>query len=127
MSLYPLTNVQVEGEKALAAEDYKTSRAIGKVRIGRAFLYFRLGLRTYYLPYKEVRRCFRRVEMVPAKMCCGKGEMADEKLVICTTDGELAQVELPDTRAARILMEELRVRIPDAEFSCPKEKTGEDA
>lgn len=125
MRLYPFAKAQSAG--TLAEEDYKTARAIGKIRMGKSFLYFRSGVKTYYLPYEEVQRCFRRVEMVPAKLCCGRGELADEKLVICTSGGELAQVELPDTRAARILMEELRVRIPDAEFSCPKETTGEDA
>ncbi len=73
----------------------------------------------YYIPYRDVRRCFRRVELIPAKMCCGKGSFELENLVVCGEAGELIQVQLPGTKAAKLLMEELQERIPEAEFGKP--------
>jgi hypothetical protein len=56
---------------------------------------------------------------VPAKLCCGKGDLEVENLVICGDKGELAQIQLPGTRAAKVLMEELENLIPEAEFGRP--------
>ena len=42
-------------------EDYAVARQIGTVRVGRSVLFFRAGLKTYYIPYEAVRSCFRRV------------------------------------------------------------------
>ena len=57
-------------------------------------------------------RVFRRVMLVQTKMCCGKGNLEVENLVICTEKGEIAQVQLPGTRAGVILLEEVAKRAP---------------
>lgn len=117
MKFYPLAAASAE-DGALSSE-YKTAREIGRVRLGELHLFCRAGLKTYYIPYRDVRRCFRRVQLVAAKMCCGRGDLEIENLVVCGDAGELIQVQLPGTRAARILMEELEARIPEAEFGKP--------
>lgn len=118
MKFYPLT-VENRHPDALAAE-YKAAREIGRVRLGELHLFLRSGWKTYYIPYRDVRRCFRRVQLIPAKMCCGKGDLAIENLVICGEgDAELFQAQLPGARAAGILMDELEARIPEAEFGKP--------
>lgn len=120
MKFYPLT---VEKDTGGLAADYKSAREIGVVRLGEEHLYFRRARKVYYIPYSEIRRAFRRVMLVPAKMCCGKGELHVESLVVCSEEKELAQIQLPGTRAARGLMEELKKRIPDADFTAkPAEK-----
>lgn len=101
------------------ASEYKVARQIGRVSLGELRLFFRAGLKTYFIPYRDVRRCFRRVELIPAKMCCGRGDFEVENLVVCGDTGELAQIQLPGTKAAKILMEELQRRIPEAEFGKP--------
>ena len=68
---------------------------------------------------------FRRVMEVPAKMCCGKGNFAIENLVLCDNEKELAVIQLPGTKAARLLMEELKEKIPGAVFSAPSAKESE--
>lgn len=115
MKFCPLTNEEPDKE-ALAA-DYKTATEIGVVRLGRVHLYFRRARKVYYIPYSQIRRAFRRVMLVPAKLCCGRGELQVENLVICSDQGELAQIGLPGTRAAKGLMEELKKRIPDGDFT----------
>ncbi len=119
MKFYPFTS-SAEDEAALASE-YKAAREIGKVRMGELRLFVRVGFKTYYIPYKDVRRCFRRVQLIPAKMCCGRGDFEVENLVVCGETGELCQVQLPGTKAAKILMAELEERIPEAEFGKPAE------
>ena len=118
MRFYPLTGTQEE-ESQLSSE-YKAAREIGKIRLGELRLYFKSGLKTYYIPYRDVTRLFRRVLEVPAKLCCGKGDFEIENLVICGEgDRELAQIQLPGKKAAQILMKELEQLVPEAEFGRP--------
>ena len=120
MRYYPMTGASVEDSQL--DSEYKTAREIGKVRLGELRLYFRSGLKTYYIPYHDIHRLFRRVLAVPAKLCCGKGDFEIENLVICgPQDQELAQVQLPGKKAAQILMKELQERVPEAEFGRPPE------
>ena len=121
MKFHPLTTV-VNDNSALESE-YKAAREIGTLRLGELRLYFRSKRKVYYIPYKDIRRCFRRVMLIPAKMCCGKGDFEIENLVVCGEEGELAQIQLPGTRAAKILMEDLEKLIPEAEFGKPESKT----
>ncbi|MBR2716677.1 MAG: hypothetical protein IKD79_02930, partial [Oscillospiraceae bacterium] len=112
MKFYPLASAA--GDPGELESEYRSAREIGRVRLGELRLYCRAGMKHYYIPYREVRRCFRRVELIPAKMCCGKGDFEVENLVICGDAGELIQVQLPGSKAAKILLEELKLRIPEA-------------
>jgi len=102
-------------------KEFKSGREIGIIRLGESCLFFRRHLKTFYIPYADIDRCFRRVLEVPMKMCCGKGEFQIEHLVICSAQKEVAQIQLPGTKAARILMEELKTKAPGAHFSSMKE------
>ena len=102
-------------------EEYRAAHAVGVFRVGADHLFFRAGLKYYAIPCAAVTRFFRRVQQVPAKMCCGKGNFQIESLVLCgrAADGseaELAQIQLPGVKAAKLLMEELKEKLPDAEF-----------
>ena len=100
--------------------EYKTAREIGKVRMGELHLFVKSGLKTFFIAYHDVYRLFRRVELVPAKMCCGQGNFEIENLVVCGEgDKELAQVQLPGKKAAQVLMKELEERVPEAKFGRP--------
>lgn len=112
MKYVPL-KTEAKETKGLAAE-YDEGREIGVVRLGREHLFFRRRWRIYYIAYDEIARCFRRVVAVQAKMCCGKGELQMEYLVVCDEEKELAVIQLPGTRAAEALMEEMISRTPNA-------------
>lgn len=112
MKFYPLKTAE-ENTESLQTE-YKSAREIGKLRLGSERLYFRSVRKTYYIPYTEIYRYFRRVMLVPAKLCCGKGDFAIEHLVICDTDSELAQIQIPGSHAAKVLMEQMSLLAPDA-------------
>lgn len=87
MNFYSLQQVKAT-EKQDMEQDYKAGRAIGIVRLGKEHLYFRRIRKIYYVPYTDIRRCFRRVMRVPAKLCCGRGDLEVENLVICTDQGK---------------------------------------
>lgn len=117
MKFYEMTTL-VQNQDELLSE-YKSAREIGVIRLGEHYLYFRKSRKVYYIPYSDIRRCFRRVMLVPAKLCCGKGDFPVENLVIYGDDGELAQIQLPGTRAAKGVIEELKLKVPEADFTCP--------
>ena len=104
----------VAKEPAGLQEEYKAGREIGKIHLGETHLFFRSMRKIFYIPYTEIRRYFRRVMMVPAKLCCGRGEFQIEHLVICGEFGELAEIELPGTQAAKVLMERISELAPEA-------------
>ena len=117
MRYHSLTTTSLDAQ-SLDAE-YKGAREVGIIRLGETCLFFKKQLKKYYIPYEEITRCFRRVVSVPARLCCGKGDFSIENLVVYVGDMEIAQIQLPGTKAARILIEELKLLIPHAEFSRP--------
>ena len=119
MKFEPLT--RPAGDGALLREEHRQAREIGNLRLGQENLYFRAGLKVYYIPYGDIRRYFRRVMRVPAKLCCGKGDFEIEHLVICGESGELAQIQLPGAKAAKIVMECMAELAPDAAAGRSKE------
>lgn len=124
MKFYSLTSTE-ENTENLQAE-YKTAQEIGKLRLGTKRLYFRSARKIFYIPYNEIHRYFRRVMLVPAKLCCGKGDFAIEHLVICDADNELAQIQLPGSHAAKVLMERLSSLAPDAIVGMPADTSDEE-
>lgn len=124
MKFYEVTST-VKNQDELLSE-YKSAREIGVLRIGENCLFFRKSRKVYYIPYADVRRCFRRVLLVPAKLCCGKGQLPVESIVFYGDEGEVAQIQLPGTRAAKGAFEELKQRIPGADFTCPPAQPKED-
>ena len=118
MKFYPLTK---ELPAEVVAAGYKEGREIGKARMGGKCLYFRDKLKVYYIPYEDISRVFRRVLLIPAKMCCGRGDFEVENIVICSGEKEMAQIQLPGERAGKIMLEELAKLAPHAEIGKPKE------
>lgn len=106
------TDVQIDMKA-----DYSAGREIGVIRLGASHLYFRRIRKIYYIAYADIRRCFRRVMLVPAKLCCGKGDFEVENIVICTDKGEAAQIQMPGARAGKILLEEIKKLLPNAAFT----------
>ena len=122
MKFYSLEGIKT-AEKQDMEQDYRQSREIGIVRLGKEHLYFRRLHKIYYIAYADIRRCFRRVMLVPAKLCCGRGDLEVENLVVCTDQGEAAQIQLPGAKAGKILLEELKIRLPGVSFTKEDAKT----
>ena len=124
MRFEPLTTGA--GEPDALKADYARARRIGKLRLGTDYLFFKSGLKAYYIPYTDIRRYFRRVMFVPAKLCCGMGSFTIERLVLCGESGELAQIQLPDTHAAKAVMAAMAELAPDAAVGRAEKETDEE-
>jgi hypothetical protein len=118
MKYYALT--ETISETVLDTE-YKEGREIGPVTLGETCLFFKVKRKINYIPYGDITRAFRRVQLVGMKMCCGKGDLEVENLVICGAgDKELAMIQLPGARAGVIMLEELERRIPGIKIGKPE-------
>ena len=115
MKFYPLKTPA--SEEAALVPEYKAGREIGVIHLGTEHLFFRKLMKVYYISYAEIRQCFRRVQLIPTKCCCGKGDFQIENLVVSDGEKELAMIQLPGTRAAEILMEEMKTYAPHAKLS----------
>lgn len=125
MKFYALTKSDSSKTEDALRTEYRNAQEIGKIRLGFEQFYFRSAHRVYYIPYTDIYRYFRRVMLVPAKLCCGRGDFAIEHLVICDADKELAQIQLPGSHAAKVLMERMLALAPDAIVGMPdKEPDG---
>ena len=107
-------------DKSILNSEYEAGHAIGPVRVGEEHLFIKVKLKTYCVPYSRITRYFRRVFLIPSKLCCGKGELRVENLVVCGEDGsELIQSVIPGEKAARLLMKELKEKMPDVPDTRP--------
>ena len=121
MKYYQLTAAV---DEAILEAEYKAGREIGPVTLGETCLFFKVKRKVSYIPYADITRAFRRVQLVGMKMCCGKGDLEVENVVICGTaaDGgeqELAMIQLPGARAGVILLEELEKKVPGIQIGKP--------
>lgn len=118
MKFNPLASVVQE--EILAAE-YKSGREIGNVTLGETCMFFKVRLKASYIPYTDICRAFRRVQLVQTKMCCGKGDLQVENIVLCgKNDEELIQFQLPGARAGVIMLEELEKYGPHIAIGKPE-------
>lgn len=125
MKFHPLNCAEVE--KSILDADHSDARQIGNVHLGKLYFFFRVRTRLYYLPYSQITRCFRRVELVAARMCCGKGNFEIENIVICgENDEEIAQIQLPGAKAGKILLEEMARLAPHCIIGKKPDKEQED-
>ena len=118
MKFVATTNTIIDDK--ILNEEFGNARQVGVLRVGESNLFFRSKMKQYYIPFSDIKRCYRRVVAVSTKMCCGRGELLIENLVVCDDEKELAVIQLPGTRAAKILMEDLKGILPEVDFSSPK-------
>ncbi|MBQ7678983.1 MAG: hypothetical protein IJT34_03945, partial [Butyrivibrio sp.] len=90
------------------------------LKIGEDHMFFRSRLKWYVVPYSGVDRCFRRVRNVPARLCCGRGSLDMESIVVSQNGRELAEIQMPGARAAVAAFEELKGKMPGAAFGRPE-------
>jgi hypothetical protein len=122
MYFKPLVPSEVSKDTLKKEYTDKEDKEVANVKLSTNFLFFRAGFRTYFIAYKDIHRFFRRVVMVAAKLGCCNGEMPVDYVVISDeNDRELAQIQMPGEKAAKALINELKIRLPHAKFGKPSE------
>ena len=121
-----LNNLNAPDIKILKS-DLRDGRSIGAAVLGERYFFVRKFRKAYYIPYDLIARCFRRVVDIPVKLGCCAGDMRMQYIIISGTnpDGaerELARIETPGEKAARILLQELKTRCPNAAFGVAKQE-----
>jgi hypothetical protein len=122
MIFKPLAPSEVSSDVLKKEYKNKEDKEVANVKLSTNYLFFKTGFRTYFIAYNDIYRFFRRVVMVAAKIGCCNGEMPVNYVVICgDKDQELAQIQMPGEKAAKALVDELKVRLPHARFGKPSE------
>ena len=117
MKFIPLQAQASQAEKAVLEQEYAAAADFTPARVGSERFFFKVGRKVYYLPLTEITRCFRRVELVSARVgCCGQS-LPMENVVICGEgEQELAQIHLGSERMGKALLSALETACPNAQF-----------
>ena len=71
---------------------------------------------TYYVPLAAIRRVFRRVEIVNARMGCCNNGLPMESVVLCgEAERELVQIRMQTERMSKALLAAIEKACPQAE------------
>ena len=116
MKFYPLQK-DAASDASVLEQEYAAGEDFTPARLGAANFFFKSGRKVYYIPYDAVTRCFRRVELVNARMgCCNQG-IPMESIVICgAEEQELAQIRVGSERMSKALLEALGERCKNAQI-----------
>ena len=104
-------------EKSLLEQEFEQAEDFAPAKIGATQFFFKVGRKVYVLPLAEITRCFRRVELVNARMgCCNQG-LPMESVVVCGAgEQELAQIRVATERMSKALLAALKKACPQAKF-----------
>ena len=104
-------------EKSALEQEYEQAEDYVPAKIGATHFFFKVVRKVYYLPLAAVTRCFRRVELVIARMgCCNQG-LPMESVVVCgAEEKELAQIRVATERMSKALLAALKKACPQAKI-----------
>ena len=116
MKFTPLLKEAAADPSALTQE-YAEAEDFAPAKLGAAYFFFKVGRKVYYLPLAAITRCFRRVELVNARMgCCNQG-LPMESIVVCgAEEQELAQIRFGSERMSKALLAALEQACAQPKF-----------
>lgn len=103
-------------EEVLLKSEYKQSRKIGRVGLGETIFFFKNKMRINYIPIQNIYRAFRRVKCIPVRICCGKGELQLDNIVLCSKQAELVEIDLPNEKSTTAILEYLQEKNPNVKI-----------
>ena len=116
MKFIPLLKGSAAADESLLSQEYAQAEE-SPAKLGAAHFFFKVGRKVYYLPLAAITRCFRRVELVNARMgCCNQG-LPMESVVVCgAEEQELAQIRFGSERMSKALLSAMEQACPQAKF-----------
>ena len=108
----------VKGNDPALDAAFSAAPAYGKVRPGSTGIFWKSGLRWYFIPTGSIRRIFRRVEPVYGKLCCGGRSFIIEWLVLVLQDGAEVVIHIGDDvqKQAEALLLYLKDTHPELQY-----------
>lgn len=107
-----------EFKNDLLKAEFLSGEKLGVVCLGESHLFFRKGLKNFFISYEKLSGVFRRVYMIPR----GKMQIAIENLVVCSGDNEIFSLSMAGKESAVILLNKIKEKAPHIETTCGKEK-----
>ena len=112
-----------KGENPALDAQFADAREYGKIRAGETAVFWKSGLRWYFISLEKVQRIFRRVEPVYGRLCCGGQSFLIEWLVLLLEDGSELVLHVGDEivgesvkKAAEELLEHLKRHNPRIQY-----------
>ena len=126
MKFVSLQNQSSAVDSAAIEREYTEAEDFTPARIGTEHFFFKSGRKTYFIALAEITRCFRRVELVSARMgCCNQSLPMESVVIFGEGEQELAQIRLASERLSKALLSALEKACPNAKFGYerPPEQT----
>ena len=106
-------------DENVCKEDFAAADGMNSIYFGNQAVYLKKLMKIVYIPYADIDRIFRRVLQVPVKMCCGKGDLEVQYLVLMKEDQQILELQVPSKSGAVMLFEEAKRRAPQLQFNRP--------
>lgn len=98
--------------------EFAAAEVYSKVKPGEKSIFWKSGFRWYSMPYENVKRIFRRIEVVHGKLCCGGHTFVIEWLVLVLKDDTEVVIHIGDDVKvkAEALLEALKDAHPEIKY-----------
>lgn len=118
MRVYPKEYLYTGGKDAALDAAFATALPCGKVKLCRDTLFFKVGFKWYAVPFSQVRRVFRRVDMVYGKLCAGGRTYDVQMLVLVLADRREMEIHIGDNMSAQAeaLYAQIQAAQPQLEY-----------
>ena len=85
-----------KGENPALDAEFASAVVYEKIRMGKTALFWKSGLRWYWISLEKAQRIFRRVEQVHGRLCCGGQNFIIHWLVLVLPNGEELVIHVGD-------------------------------
>lgn len=111
----------IKGRDEALDMEYAAAQKYGKVSLGQAHLFWRVGLTRCRVSFSQVRRVYRSLMPMHGRLCAGGYSFDIEYLSLILHDGTALQIHIAnDSKAtAEALLEAIRQAQPQLEYGKP--------
>ncbi len=102
-------HIYSRGRDLIADQDFGSSAAYGKIRLGQTHIFWKKGLRWYTVSLDQVSRAYRQVEFVYGKLCCGGSSFDIQRLALVLQNGETLILTVGDNQIGDQIKKEAEV------------------
>lgn len=111
------TKLDIESVK----NEYKNGEKEGPVVLGETCFIFKAGFSKYYIPYAELKRCYRRVKVLPVRnRKTNEKSLQVEYVVLMDYEKEIAEIQLTGKKMAETILARVLEKNAEIITVCPR-------